>query len=91
MRLASPHWLILLVLAPLPWLVAHYRPRLRWPSLDGFPSRGWRRWAAQVGSLLPGGLQGLAIACLVVALARPTSVAGRSRIAGQGVAIVVAL
>ncbi|MBV8230010.1 MAG: VWA domain-containing protein, partial [Planctomycetaceae bacterium] len=36
-------------------------------------------------------LRGLAIACMAVALARPQTVAGRTRIAGRGVAIVVAL
>jgi Ca-activated chloride channel family protein len=40
---------------------------------------------------IPPLLRGLAIACLAVALARPQTVGGRTHIAGQGVAIVLAL
>ena len=40
---------------------------------------------------MPAFLRGLAIAGLAVALARPQTVGGRTRIAGQGVAIVVML
>jgi Ca-activated chloride channel family protein len=40
---------------------------------------------------LPALLCGLAICALAVALARPQTIGGRTRIAGQGVAIVVAL
>ena len=40
---------------------------------------------------LPALLRGLAIGGLAVALARPQTVGGTTRIAGQGVAIVVAL
>ena len=45
---------------------------------------------AVAGSLpAPALLRGLAIACLAVALARPQTVGGRTRVAGEGVAIVV--
>lgn len=89
MRLAEPAWLLLLVLVVLPWLRGRSRPRLAWPTLDGFKGvpRGWAgpiRW-------LPAWLRAAGIACLVVALARPQTVGGRSRIAARAVAIVVAL
>jgi Ca-activated chloride channel family protein len=89
MRWAEPGWLILLAAVPMPWLLARSRPRVAWPSLDGFGGAG-RRWAV-IRAALPSVLRGLAIACLAVALARPQTVGGRTRIAGQGVAIVVAL
>jgi Ca-activated chloride channel homolog len=89
MKLAEPGWLILLALVPLPWLLARSRPRVAWPSLDGFGTTGRRLASWKAG--LPFVLRGLAIACVVVALARPRTVGGRTRIAGQGVAIVVAL
>jgi Ca-activated chloride channel family protein len=89
MRLAEPGWFLLLLLVPLPWWLQRLRPRITWPSLDGFPRKGpagLRRLA--FGPLL---LRGVAIAAMVVALARPQTVGGRTRIAGRGVAIVVAL
>jgi Ca-activated chloride channel homolog len=89
MRFAQPGWLWLLILMPLPWLLERARPRIAWPSLDGFPPRhriGWVWLRA-----LPAVLRGLAIGSLAVALARPQTVGGQTRIAGQGVAIVVAL
>ena len=89
MRLAEPYWLVLLALAPAPWLLSRGRPRVAWPTLDGF-GRGGRRWSA-FWAWLPYLLRGAALACLAVALARPQTVGGRTRIAGQGVAIVVAL
>ncbi|MBX6314923.1 MAG: VWA domain-containing protein [Isosphaeraceae bacterium] len=89
MRLAEPWWLLLLVLVPLPWLWEWVRPRIAWPSLAGFARRprggaGWKRQ-------LPLVLRGLAIAALTVALARPQTVGGQTRIAGRGVAIIAAL
>jgi Ca-activated chloride channel homolog len=89
MRFAQPGWLWLLVLMPLPWLLARARPRISWPSLRAFPPPhriGWFWLRA-----LPATVRGLAIGSLAVALARPQSVGGHTRIAGQGVAIVVAL
>jgi Ca-activated chloride channel family protein len=89
MRFAQPGWLWLLVLLPLPWLLERARPRVFWPNLGGFPRRhriGWR-WLQP----LPALLRGLAIGCLAVALARPQTVGGTTYIAGQGVAIIVAL
>ena len=78
-----------MILMPLPWLLERARPRIAWPSLDGFPPAhriGWVWLRA-----LPALLRGLAIGGLAVALARPQTVGGVTRIAGQGVAIVVAL
>ena len=89
MHFAQPGWLWLLLLMPVPWLLDRARPRIAWPSLGGFPSRhrvGWFWLRA-----LPAVLRGLAIGALAVALARPQTVGGITRIAGQGVAIVVAL
>jgi Ca-activated chloride channel family protein len=88
-RLADPEWLVLLILVPLPWWLQRLRPRIAWPSLDGFPRRrpvGLRSLAG-----VPTLLRGAAIAAMAVALARPQSVGGQTRIAGRGVAIVVAL
>jgi len=89
MFLAQPGWLWLLVLMPLPWLLERARPRIAWPDFDGFPRRhriGWIWLQA-----LPAVLRGIAIGCIAVALARPQTVGGEIRIAGKGVAIIVAL
>src|SRR6516162_110649 len=88
-HLAHPGWLWLMVLAPLPWLLERSRPRIAWPGFEGFPPQrrlGWV-WLRTVPALC----RGLAIAALAVALARPQKAGGEIRIAGQGVAIVVAL
>ncbi|MCA1685970.1 MAG: VWA domain-containing protein, partial [Planctomycetia bacterium] len=89
MRLAEPGWLFLLAVVPLPWLLSRSRARVAWPTLDGFGAVG-RRSAAIMGAV-PFLLRGLAIGCTAVALARPQSVGGRTRVAGEGVAIVVAI
>lgn len=89
MRLAEPGWLILLLLVPLPWLLTRTRSRIAWPTLAGFP-RGGARVAAFL-SIFPVGLRIVAIVAMVVALARPQTVGGRTRIAGQGVAIMAVL
>jgi Ca-activated chloride channel family protein len=89
MRLAEPAWLVLLVLVPLPYLAARARPRLSWPTLQAFP-RGRGTGLARLRSV-PLLLRSLAIGCLAVAMARPQTVGGQTRIAAQGVAIVVAL
>lgn len=86
---ANPGWFWLMVLVPLPWVMERWRPRVGWPSFEGFAPRGrpgwvWLRW-------LPPVLRGLAIAALAAALARPQTVGGVTRVAGKGVAIVVAL
>jgi Ca-activated chloride channel family protein len=89
MRFAQPGWLWLMVFVPVPLILERTRPRIAWPSLDGFKGRrriGWV-WLR----LLPALLWGLALGSLAVALARPQTVGGVTRIAGQGVAIVVAL
>jgi Ca-activated chloride channel homolog len=89
MQFAHPGWFWLMVLVPLPFLLERWRPRIGWPSFEGFASRRrpgwvWLRW-------LPAVLRGLAIAALSLALARPQTVGGVTRINGKGVAIVVAL
>src|SRR5258705_10598002 len=86
MRLAEPAWLIFLILAPLPWLFQRARPRIAWPTLDGFPRRG-ASGLRRLG-FLPVLLRGAAIAALVVALARPQTAGGGTPIAGPGVAVV---
>ncbi len=89
MHFAEPGWLWLLALLPLPWLLERLRPRISWPNLGAFPARHRIRWFWLPA--LPAILRGLAIGCLAVALARPQTVGGTTRIAGQGVAIVIAL
>ena len=89
MHFAQPGWLWLLVLMPLPWLLERGRPRIAWPGFDGFTARHQIGWASF--RTLPALLRGLAIGGLAVALARPQTVGGFTRIAGKGVAIVVAL
>ncbi len=89
MRLAEPFWLILLVLVPMPWLFARARPRIAWPSLAGF-ERVRGTWASRL-RFLPVMFRMVAIALLAVAMARPQTVGGVTRVAGQGVAIVAVL
>lgn len=89
MRLAQPIWLLLLPLFVLPWLHQLSRGRLGWPSLDAFTQA--RNASSRARALLPPTLFSLAILFAIIALARPQTVAGRQRIKGQGVAIVVLL
>jgi Ca-activated chloride channel homolog len=89
MRLAEPSWLILLVLIPLPWMFRRARRPMAWPTLDGFATGG-PSGLRRLG-FLPALLRAIAVAAMVVALARPQTVGGQTRIAGRGVAIVVAL
>ena len=89
MRLAEPVWLALMVLAALPWLFNRARPRASWPSLGGFGKSS--RLAARLRSHVPLLIRGIAIGCVAVALARPQTVAGRTRIAARGVAILLVL
>ncbi len=89
MRLADPWWLLLLILVPLPWAWEWFRSRISWPTLAVFrgPGRSGWGWLRHLTLLL----RAAAIACIVLAMARPQTVAGRTRIAAQGVAIVVIL
>ncbi|MFO0960791.1 MAG: VWA domain-containing protein [Isosphaeraceae bacterium] len=86
-QLAEPAWLGLVLLAFLPWYWGLRRSGLSWPTLGGFGPRGFRARLAW----LPIVARALALACLAVAMARPRTVGGQSRVGGQGVAIVVAL
>ena len=88
MRLADPSWLVLLVAVGLPWLAARRRVRLSWPTLDGFAPRESRTWASRLAGV-PVLIRGGAIACLVVALARPQTAGEQVRISGRGVAIAL--
>ena len=90
MHFAQPGWLWLLILMPLPWLLERARPRIAWPSLDGFPRQASHRLGLAAAAAGPA-CAGWRSAALAVALARPQTVGGVTRIAGQGVAIVVAL
>jgi len=89
MRLAEPYWLLLILLVPLTWFRGLRRPPLAWPTLGGFAHgpRGWAWWARPVPPLL----RGLAIVGMAVAMARPQTVGGMTRVAGKGVAIVAAI
>jgi Ca-activated chloride channel family protein len=89
MRLAEPGWLLLLILVPLPWWFQRARPRISWPSLEGFSPR--RVAGLRLLAPLPILLRSVALASMAVALARPQSVGGRTTIRTQGAAIVVAL
>jgi Ca-activated chloride channel family protein len=89
LRFAEPGWLWLLAFVPLPWLWERARPRIAWPTLEGFRKAPWS-WAV-LARHLPPLARALAIATLALAAARPQTVGGRTRIAGKGVAIVVAL
>ena len=89
MRLAEPGWLIFLLLVPLPWWFQRTRPRIAWPTLDGFARKG--RGGLRRLAWVPVLLRAVAIGALAVALARPQSVGGRTWIAARGVAIVVAV
>ena len=86
MELAEPAWLILLLLAFLPWAWGRRGSRVAWPSFDGF-GEGRGRWAGLLRAF-PWLLKGAALACLAVAMARPQSPGGRIRVAGRGVAIM---
>src|SRR5262245_31918785 len=74
---------------PLPWLLERSRARIAWPGFGAFPPRRRFGWVWLQG--LPALLRGLAIGAIAVALARPQTVGGVTRIAGKGVAILVAL
>src|SRR5271157_5018817 len=91
MQFAHPGWLLLLVLVPVPLMLERARPRILWPSFAELPPA--RRWRSPrlLLRFLPAVFRGLALGALAVALARPQTVGGVIRIAGQGLAIVVAL
>ncbi len=91
MQFAHPGWFFLLVLVPVPLLLERARPRILWPSFAELPPGQRRRSGRLLLRFLPAILRGLALGALAVALARPQTVGGVIRIAGQGLAIVVAL
>jgi Ca-activated chloride channel family protein len=88
MHFAHPGWLVLLVLVPMPLFMERARPRILWSSLAAFPKSRSLRHAAR---FLPPLLRGLAIGALAIAMARPQSVGGVTRIVSHGLAIVVVL
>jgi Ca-activated chloride channel family protein len=85
----QPAWLFLSVLAILPWLQYRARPRLRWPTLDGF--RHVRQFPVSLLPLVSPLLRSIAIVSIVLALAGPRTVLGRTKIAGKGVSILAAV
>jgi Ca-activated chloride channel family protein len=89
MRFAHPFLLCLLILVPLPFVVEWLRPRVAWPSFRGFAKSRRTIWVWLLP--IPPLLRSLAIGALAVALARPQTIGGTTRIEGQGVAIVAAL
>jgi Ca-activated chloride channel family protein len=91
MQFAHPGWLFLLVLVPVPLVLERARPRILWPSFAELPPARRRRSGRLLVRSLPAILRGLALGALAVALARPQTVGGVIRIAGRGLAIVVAL
>ena len=88
-QFAHPGWLALLALIPVPLLLERSRPRIVWPSFADLPPAQAAHLAA-LAALLARNPRGLAIGALAMAL-RPQTVGGTVRIAGHGVAIVVAL
>ena len=86
---AEPYWLILLVFVPFPWLMSRRARPVTWPTLTGFA--GASSFKTRIKGAIPILLRCLIIAGLAVALARPRTVGGQTRIAGRGVAIVVAI
>lgn len=90
MRLAAPLWLLLLPVIPMLLYRANRRqPRLPWPMLDGLSRFGsTRAWLARI---IPPSLRLLALSALVLALARPQTVGGQTRLRTQGIAIIVVL
>lgn len=89
MRWAEAGWLALAILMVLPWFWERSRPRLAWPSLAPFAGAG-PGWAARI-AWVPTFLLSLSIGGMAVALARPQTVGGRTRIAARGVAVVIAI
>jgi Ca-activated chloride channel family protein len=91
MRLAEPYWLLLLLLLPIPWVAERARPRIRWPSFGLFPPRKWKAGGSGWRRHVSTAIRAAAVGCVVLAMARPQTVAGRTRVASRGVAIVVAV
>src|SRR5208337_1851924 len=91
MQFNHPGWFLLLVLVPVPLILERARPRILWPSFAELPPGQRRRSGRLLLRFLPAILRGLALGALALALARPQTVGGVIRIAGQGLAIVVAL
>jgi Ca-activated chloride channel family protein len=89
MRLAEPGWLLLLAAVPMPWIFERARPRLDWPTLGGFRSRGFSN--VVISRWLPVLFRMVALGLLAIALARPQTVGGITHVKGRGVTIVVAL
>ena len=87
MHFAHPGWLWLMVLMPLPWLLERAPAEDRLAGLRGFPP-GAASAGSGCGRCRPC-CAGWPSAVLAVALARPQTVGGSTRIAGKGVAIVV--
>jgi Ca-activated chloride channel family protein len=90
MQFTQPGWLVLLALIPVPLILERARPRILWPSFADLPLAERRRTGRLLMRCVPALLRGLALGALGLALARPQSVGGVIKVAGQGLAIVVA-
>jgi Ca-activated chloride channel family protein len=88
-RFAEPAGLLGLALIPVLLSARRRRPRISWPSFDGF--RDVPRGRAGVLRLVPAFLWGMAVVSLSIGLARPQTVGGQTRIASRGVAIEVVI
>ena len=93
-RLADPWFLAFLVLLPLAWFLRRrfVRPGLRYPLFSPASWKGdlRRGWGARVVALLPL-LKYLALALLVLALARPQLGVRQTRVTTEGVNIILAV
>ena len=89
MRFASPYWFLALLLAWWPLWRIRARPGLPWPTLSGFADGP--RGLAILGRFAVPCVRTAAVIGLIVALARPQTVAGTTKFAGKGVAIVAAM
>ena len=85
----EPFWLIFLVFMPAPWLLSRRTRPIAWPTLEGFA--GSSRLKTRIKGATPFLIRGLVIAGLALSLARPRTVGGQTRIAGKGVAIILAI
>jgi len=89
-RFADPSWLLFLVFAGVPWYWSRRRPRVTWPTLDGFVRGRSGTWTTRLAWLHPW-VRGGAIACIVMGLARPQTAGEQIWISGRGVAIALVI
>ena len=92
-ELAEPGWLVLLAILPVWWL--WIRPRRMWGLMVARSAEAdalaLRRWVGAAVEAAPHFLRGAAVACLIVALARPQLVRTYQEPVTEGVGIVLAI